>query len=175
MTVPPDPGAVRRIWLLAACGAALWLAGIFLAPLLAGRGAGGTARLVYAVYAPVCHQIPGRSFRLLGQPLAVCGRCLGIYAGFAAGLILYALARGFRRPPVLPPARLFLLLTLPLAVDGLGGLLRLWRSPIGLRFATGFVWGGLLPWYALAGLADLVRARRERAAARALEKPGPKK
>ena len=169
------PRTVGRIWLAILAGTVLWLAGIFLAPALAARGAGGPARVLYAVYAPVCHQIPGRCFHLRGLPLAVCGRCLGIYAGFVAGLIAYPFVRGFRRPPALPPARLFLLLTLPLALDGLGGFVGLWRSPIGLRAATGLVWGAVLPYYALAGAADLVRARRARAAGRALEKDGPKK
>jgi uncharacterized membrane protein len=57
-----------------------------------------------------------------------------------------------------------------MAVDGAAGLLGLWRSPIGIRFATGFVWGTVLPFYFVTGLADLVRTRRARAAARALEK-----
>jgi uncharacterized membrane protein len=174
MTIMPGPRTVRRIWFLTVGGTALWLAGIFLAPGLAARGAAGVSRIVYALYAPVCHQIPGRCFRLQGFPLAVCGRCLGVYMGFAAGLALYPLVRGFSRL-TLPPARLFALLILPLAVDGLAGLLRIWRSPIGLRFATGFVWGLILPYYFVAGLADLVRARRERAAARALEKAAPTK
>jgi len=173
MTVP-DSRTVRRIWLLTACGTAFWLAGIFLAPGLAARGAAGASRVLYALYAPVCHQIPGRSFHLHGYPLAVCGRCLGIYAGFAAGLTFFPLVRGFSRTD-LPRARLFALLILPLAVDGLAGLLGIWRSPIGLRFATGFAWGVLLPFYFVAGLADLARLRRERAAARALANPSPKK
>jgi len=155
--------------MLTLCGTVLWLGAIFLAPWLAGRGAPGAARFVYAVFAPVCHQIPGRCFALDGHPLAVCGRCLGIYAGFAAGLLAYPLARGFSRT-ALPPVRLFLLLTLPMAADGAAGVLGLWRSPVGLRFATGFAWGTVLPFYFVTGVADLVRARRERAAARALEK-----
>lgn len=160
---------VRAVWLLTVFGAFLWLGAVFLAPWLAGRGASGPARFVYAVFAPVCHQIPGRCFALEGHPLAVCGRCLGVYAGFAAGLLVYPLARGFSRT-ALPPVSLFLLLVLPLAADGAAGVIGLWRSPIGLRFATGFVWGTVLPFYFVTGLADLVRARRDRAADRALEK-----
>lgn len=165
---------MRRVWLLTVCGALAWLAGIFLAPWLAAHGASGASRVVYSLYAPVCHQIPSRCFWLQGHALAVCGRCLGIYAGFAAGLFLYPLVRGFSRP-TLPAALLFALLTLPLAVDGLAGFVRIWRSPIGVRFATGFVWGAILPFYFVAGLADLLRARKDRAAARALENAGPTK
>ena len=165
---------MRRVWLLTAAGALLWLAGIVLAPWLAARGAAGPARAVYALYAPVCHQLADRCYVLWGRPLAVCGRCLGIYLGFAAGLAAYPLVRRFDRS-ALPSARLFILLSLPLAVDGLAGFFGIWRSPIAVRAATGLVWGALLPYYWVAGLADLLRARRERIAARALEKAGPTK
>jgi uncharacterized membrane protein len=165
---------VRRAYLATAAGTLLWLAAIFLAPWLAARGAAGAARFVYAVFAPVCHQIPGRCFVLDGHPLAVCGRCLGIYVGFAAGLALYPVLRGFAKP-ALPSPRTFVLSILPLAVDGAAGVLGLWNSPIGLRFATGFAWGTVLPFYFMAGLVDLVLTRRRRRLERDLEKsPGPK-
>lgn len=174
MPTSPGPRTLRRIWIWTAAGTVLWLAGIVLAPWLSARGAAGPARAVYALYAPVCHQLAGRCYVLWGRPLAVCGRCLGIYLGFAAGLAAYPLVRGWART-ALPAGRLFILLTLPLAVDGLAGFLGVWQSPIGFRAVTGFVWGALLPYYFVAGLADLARGRRERAASRALEKAGPTK
>lgn len=160
---------MRTVWLLILCGTIVWLGGIFLAPWLAGRGASGAARLAYAVFAPICHQAADRCFVLNGHPLAVCGRCLGIYAGFAAGLLLYPFVRGFSRI-ALPDVRLFLLLTLPMALDAVAGLAGAWQSPIGLRFATGFLWGTVLPFFFVTGVADFVLSRRGRAAARALEK-----
>ena len=39
-------------------------------------------------FALVCHQRPERSFWILGAPVAVCARCLGIYLGAAIGLLL---------------------------------------------------------------------------------------
>jgi len=149
-------------------GTAVWLGAIFLAPWLAGRGRAGAARFIYAAFAPLCHQIPDRCFHLGGHPLAVCGRCLGIYAGFAAGLLLYPLVRGFRRLAV-PPAWLFAALTAPMAIDAGAGLLGVWQGPIGLRLATGFAWGTVLPFYFVTGVADYVRARRDRRTSRALE------
>jgi hypothetical protein len=56
-----------------------------------------------------------------------------------------------------------------MAVDGAAGILGIWASPIGVRFATGVVWGTILPFFFVTGLADLLLARRRRAAARALE------
>ena len=168
----PRPGISRTVlavYLLSVAGTSIWLLAIFLAPALAARGSAGAARLLYAAFSPICHQIPGRCLTFLGYPLAVCGRCLGIYAGFAAGLVLYPFIRGFSKIE-LPSIRIFLPLTLPMALDGAAGILGIWASPIGVRFATGVVWGTVLPFFFVAGLADLVLARRRRAAARALEK-----
>ena len=39
-------------------------------------------------FALVCHQQPARSFFLFGGTVAVCARCLGIYLGAAAGLLV---------------------------------------------------------------------------------------
>jgi uncharacterized membrane protein len=174
MTAMPSPGSVRRIWALTLAGTGVWLAAIVLAPWLAGHGRTGAARFIYAVFAPLCHQIPDRCFHLNGLPMAVCGRCLGIYAGFAGGLLAYPLVRGFRRL-ALPPVRLLVGLTLPMAVEAFGGILGLWRSPIGLRFVTGFAWGAILPFYFITGVADLLRARAERRGARPLEIAASKK
>jgi uncharacterized membrane protein len=171
---PADPRSVRTVYLLTAAGTAVWLAAVFAAPWLAGRGAFGAARFLYSVFSPVCHQIPSRCFVLQGYPLAVCGRCLGIYAGFAAGLALYPFVRGFSRP-ALPKALTLLLMTGPIALDATAGIAGVWSSPIAVRFATGFVWGILLPFYFIAGVSDFLATRKVRAAARALEKPGPKK
>lgn len=174
MPTAAERRSVRRIWFLTVCGTAVWLAAIFLAPWLASRGAANAARFVYAVFSPVCHQIPARCFVFHGHPLAVCGRCLGIYVGFAVGLALYPFVRGFSRL-ALPPARLFLLLTLPIALDAAAGILGIWGSPIGLRFTTGFAWGTVLPFYFVTGIADYFRGRKDRAAARALAMPDGKK
>lgn len=165
----PLARTARAVYAASAAFTALWLLAIFLAPWLAGRGEDGASRVLYALFSPVCHQIPGRCFPFHGHPLAVCGRCLGIYVGFAAGLLAYPLLRGFSAKPALPSARAFGLTFLPLAVDGAAGVLGLWKSPIGLRFATGLAWGAILPYYVLAGAVDLVRLRRERRAGRALE------
>src|SRR5262249_922300 len=50
------------------------------------------ALVVYAVGAVVCHQLPDRSFHLLGRQLPVCARCTGIYAGAAVAAILATFA-----------------------------------------------------------------------------------
>ncbi len=156
--------AVMPVFALTLAGTLAWLSAIFLAPYLKSRSPAGSAFL-YSLFSPVCHQIPGRSFFFHGFPLAVCGRCLGIYAGFLAGLIIYPLARGFSRIS-LPPVRLFLLLSVPVGLDFAGGFLGAWASPIGLRFAVGAIWGILLPFYFITGVSEffLWRSGRKREA-----------
>ena len=143
-----------------AIGIFLWMGGIFLAPYLRARSSSWQG-LVYAVFRPVCHQIPSRSFYRFGAPLAVCARCLGIYLGFLIGVVLYPLVRGFRRLTV-PPARVFLLVSLPIVMDTVGNFLRLWNTPNSVRMIIGIIWGLPLPFYAITGIADLFVAHCSR-------------
>jgi uncharacterized membrane protein len=129
-----------------------------LAPLLKSRSSPWQA-LVYAVYTPVCHQVASRSFHLLGHPLAVCARCLGIYLGFLAGLASYPLFRDFRRVR-LPPTWVFWAVSAPIVLDTLANFAGLWSTPNIFRFATGILWGTILPFYFITGIAELVLARK---------------
>ncbi len=66
---------------------AIWMALIFLAPYLRASDS-LWADWIYGFFHQACHQIPERSFAMWGEALAVCHRCLGLYSGFTAGLIL---------------------------------------------------------------------------------------
>lgn len=154
------PRAVGPAYAITFLGTLAWIAAIFLAPYLRSRSS-GAASFFYAIFAPVCHQIPGRCFYFLSFPLAVCGRCLGIYMGFFAGLAAYPFVRGFTKI-ALPPVRLFVLFSLPAGIDFAGGLVGAWASPIWVRFGTGFVWGVLLPYYFLTGVAEVLLWRSAR-------------
>lgn len=133
-------------------GIIIWLGVIFLAPYLKSRSSGLNI-FTYALFSPFCHQISSRSFFIFGYPLAVCARCLGIYFGFLGGTGLFPLLRGFSNP-ALPKTRTFIIISLPMTVDLLGNLLRLWRTSNWLRFSTGFIWGVILPFYFILGLVD---------------------
>jgi len=145
------------IYSLTMAGAIVWLAAIILAPYLRSRGVRLNS-LIYAAFAPTCHQIPSRSFHLWGFPLAVCGRCTGIYAGFLAGLLALPFIRGLGRTD-LPRVWSFALATGPMVVDAFGNFFGLWSTCNALRFATGFIWGTILPFYLLAGLNSLFLRR----------------
>jgi uncharacterized membrane protein len=138
----------------------LWLGGLVLAPYLRSQ-ASPWAGLVYSFYSPVCHQAADRSLLCFGQPLAVCARCTGIYLGFWLGLAFYPILRGWRRLS-LPSARAFLIVSAPIVLDTAANFLKLWRTPTAVRLATGVLWGTILPFYFVPGMADLFLSRRKK-------------
>ncbi len=55
---------------------------------LASHGGFLASEAIFAFFSKLCHQRPERSFIFFGAPVAVCVRCLGIYAGAALGSLL---------------------------------------------------------------------------------------
>jgi uncharacterized membrane protein len=69
---------------MAALGAGVWLGLVLFAPLLPVPLAGA----VYLAGSLICHQRPDRSFHIGAGQLPVCARCVGIYLGAAASMLL---------------------------------------------------------------------------------------
>jgi uncharacterized membrane protein len=162
----PQLAAGRRrpvlVWASVSAGALLILSVVFAAPLLAAGGHGFSAQAAYAFFGLVCHQMPERSFHLLGHPLGVCARCAGLYAGFAAGLLLYPLARPLRARHA--PARAWLFAAaVPTALDFSLGLLGVWENTHLSRSLTGALLGAVAALYVMPGLLDLSHSARRRA------------
>jgi len=145
---------VILIYVLTLAGAALLLATIFLAPFLISR-LPIVSDLLYALFSPLCHQNPSRCFLLFGHPLAVCTRCLGIYAGFFLGTCLYPLYRDLQSQS-LPRKEVLIALSMPLFIDAAGNLILLWMTNEWIRFLTGILWGSILPFFLIPGLMDMV-------------------
>jgi len=141
------------LYILTLAGIIIWLGIIFLAPYLKSQSSGLNTYL-YSCFSPICHQIPARSFFLFSYPLAVCGRCLGIYFGFLGGTILYPFLKGFSNLK-LPRAQTLILISLPVVIDTAGNFFRLWMTSNWLRFLTGFLWGLILPFYFIIGFTDI--------------------
>lgn len=92
-------------------------------------------------FAPVCHQLPGRSLHVDGIPLAVCDRCLGIYVGLLAGVLTIGWGRALWIR-VRDADRYVLLGSLvPLALDWVGPVLGLWPNGPLSRAGTGLLFG----------------------------------
>ena len=154
--------------------AAIYVSIPFLAPVLMDAGRSRGAGLIYAVYRPLCHQLPERSFFLFGQqptyvyhelshllggvvPLryvgseaigykvAVCQRCVAIYGT----ILLAGMLFGVLRRTLMPlPIKGFVLLIAPMAIDGMGQLVGLWTSTWLTRLLTGALFGAACIWLA---------------------------
>ena len=121
--------------------AVLWCAAIVTAPLLPPL----VSAAVYAAGSVVCHQIPERSFHLGTSQLAVCARCLGIYAGGAAGAV--AAAVSWRQPEGLLTSKSNLvrsvvgLATLPTVITVTLEVLGMWSTTNETRALAGLPLG----------------------------------
>lgn len=146
----------------------------FAAPYLMHTGQTRAGNLLYRIYGPLCHQLPERSFFLFGPrwtyslaelvqrvgpdvPLrfigdtsvgfktTVCQRDVATYLAMSAAGLLFVLLRRRLRPL---PLKVFVLLCLPIAIDGFGQLLTLWDSNPFSRTATGALFGLACIWLA---------------------------
>ena len=121
-------------------GTLLWCAMIVLPTLAPFIGAAGSwlARLVYGCCTHICHQYDSRSLHLFGHPLAVCGRCTGIYAGFLAGVVLARTRITQPQRTVLP---LWCVALFPMLADVGLDAIGLHASTMTSRLVTGGVFG----------------------------------
>jgi uncharacterized membrane protein len=156
------------VWAIVA-SIALGLVGLIIAaPLLMAHGYTALGLAIYDGFGKLCHQLPERSLHLEGNKLAVCSRCLGLYAGFALSVLLYPLARSLNR--VDTPRRLWLLLAvLPIGVDWSLGFFGLWANTHLSRFMTGALFSAVAAVYVLPGLIDLSQSFLRRHGARSRE------
>ncbi len=141
-------------------GITLLVSVIFLAPYLKSRGIRANVFL-YGFTGSICHQVPDRCIHMWNHPLAVCSRCMGIYAGFLAGTLVYPFFHGFTHTR-LPHIETMILMTIPIGIDALGNFFHFWDSAGWLRFTVGFFWGILLPYYFIPGIVDAVRLLHSR-------------
>jgi uncharacterized membrane protein len=144
-------------WAAAVAIAVAWLAAIAAAP-LAASGGYGSAGPIYGFFGYVCHQLPERSLYLAGHQLAVCSRCLGVYAGLAAGLLTYPLWRPMEEPAALPRVWLFAALV-PITLDWSLTIFGVWENTHLSRFFTGGVLGAACAVFIMPALIDIGRQR----------------
>jgi uncharacterized membrane protein len=83
-----------------------------------------------------CHQSVNRTIHLRSRPLPLCARCLGIYLGVFLSFFI-SLIHIF-------PFYVYLLLAIPLLIDGIGQKKKLWVSTNSRRFFTGLLFSNTL-------------------------------
>jgi len=132
--------------------------------LLNGNGTQQTAgAMLKLFFRPVCHQMPGRCLEICSTPMAVCGRCAGIYLGFAAGLALYPLLR--KRLSGYGPRLLAAAAAIPACLEAVLEKLLGINTGNWARFGTGLWLGGFLAWVLLPSVLDALRDFKKREAA----------
>lgn len=173
--LPAVVRAATRHWLLLAnlvLGLQAFLP--FLPPYLMHFGRTRAGQLLYRLYGPLCHQLPERSFFVFGPRLtyslpqlqehlgndvplryigdqvvgfktAVCQRDVATYLAMCAAGLLFVLLRRRVRPL---PVKFFVLLCLPIIIDGFGQLLGLWASTPFSRTISGALFGLACVWLA---------------------------
>ena len=90
----------------------------------------------------LCHQMPSRSFHVHGVAFAVCHRCTGLYAGVAAGVLVWPLVRTWVEGAVAPRLRAVLVASvIPLGIDWGLTFIGLWENTVVTQTATGALAG----------------------------------
>jgi len=142
------------VWLFALLIVLSFLFSIIAAPLAAANNHSQIAFVLYHAFGTFCHQLPERSFFIVGHQFAVCARCTGLYAGFALMLLVYPLIRPIRSVLV-PSAKWLFVAATPLAIDFSLTFLGIWENTHTTRLLTGLVLGGATVFYVVPGLVEL--------------------
>jgi len=128
-------GVVLAHWsLVAALASALLLLGAYLSPLLKHLGYESAGQALFTAYRYICAQTPSHSYYPWGYQAAFDQRMTAIYGSF----IVAAVAFQWRRDRLRPLSwRLYLLLLLPMALDGFTQMFGWRESNWELRTLTG--------------------------------------
>ncbi|HEX6729638.1 MAG TPA: DUF2085 domain-containing protein [Pyrinomonadaceae bacterium] len=141
-------------WLAVSVGAVFFTALVVAAPLAAAGHYDQFALTIYQAFGFLCHQLPERSFFILGNKFAVCSRCTGLYLGFVVTLALYPLLKSLRRTDL--PARKWLIAaSVPLLIDFSVTFLGVWENTHATRFLTGMLLGSVMVFYVMPGIVEL--------------------
>ena len=143
-----------RIWAIALAVTAIWLAIIVSPSLLINSDISATP--IYSFFSYICHQIPERSFHILGHQFAVCSRCFGVYFGLLAGVVTYPIWRAIDSVEPLPRFWLFLAMV-PISIDWSLGVFGIWENNHLSRFVTGLLLGAACAIFIVPALVEIVR------------------
>ena len=121
---------------------AVFIALPFASPLLAAAGYDAAANAIFSAYSITCHQLPERSWFILGHQMAFCERDTAMYLTILIAGLAYG-ATGRRRDGI--SFTTYAILSVPIAVDGFTQLFGLRESTWFLRTVTGalFGWGSV--------------------------------
>jgi uncharacterized membrane protein len=115
-------------------------------PFLSYFGLDSIAKPLFYSLHYVCAQVPSHSFYIFGHQLGLCERNFSIYTSMFLGSLVFALSK--KRLPGIP-WWVWVLMLLPIAVDGITQMFGLRESTWELRVITGTLFGLGNVWFAL--------------------------
>lgn len=129
-------------WLLNIIGG-IFVALPLLAPVLLANGDTTLANLIYRPFHLICHQLPNRSFHIMGYKMAYCERDFAIYTGLLVLGLLFGASKRTIRPATITEV---VVLSLPIAIDGFTQLFGWRESTWELRVITGGLFAIAVSW-----------------------------
>jgi uncharacterized membrane protein len=130
----------RKVWIIGLTIVALWTLAIIAAPVAKANDLLTIANPLFSFFSYICHQIPDRSFHVLGEQFGVCSRCFGVYFGILAGFAAYPIWRSIDTTEPLPRFWLFLSI-IPISIDWSLTIFGIWENTQWSRFITGLILG----------------------------------
>jgi uncharacterized membrane protein len=115
-------------------------------PFLSYFGLDALSKQIFFTLHLVCAQIPSHSFYIFGHQLGMCERNFSIYASMFVMSLVFVVSK--KRLPGIP-WWLWLLMILPMAIDGTTQMFGLRESTWLLRVVTGTLFGLGNIWFAL--------------------------
>lgn len=115
-------------------------------PFLSYFGLDAISKQIFFMLHLVCAQIPSHSFYIFGHQLGMCERNFSIYASMFIASLVFVLSK--KRLPGIP-WWLWVLMILPMALDGTTQMVGLRESTWLLRVLTGTLFGLGNLWFAL--------------------------
>jgi uncharacterized membrane protein len=115
-------------------------------PFLSYFGLDAIAKPLFFSLHFVCAQIPSHSFYIFGHQLGLCERNFSIYTSMFIGSLIFALSK--KRLPGIP-WWIWVLMILPMALDGITQMFGLRESTWVLRVITGTLFGLGNIWFVL--------------------------
>jgi uncharacterized membrane protein len=97
----------------------------------------------------LCHGIPKRCLELWSVPMPICARCVAIYSGLIAGILLFMI---LPRVQEMTARWIVGFAALPMFIDGITQLTTLRESTNPLRIETGLLAGAAFAFWVLSAV-----------------------
>ena len=155
-TVEATQRTSYRFWIALITLFAAWTLLIITPSVSAYGGVTGVSESLYSFFGNICHQMPSRSFHILGHKLGVCSRCFGVYFGLFLGAASFPLSRKISEVEPLP--RIWLILSmLPIAIDWSLTYFGFWENTFFTRFSSGLILGIACAVFIVPALSELAQ------------------